>query len=701
MPETIIIQDSTFTTYNTNARGPMATPYEYRNNVKRFNEGRKGIYGGANLIGDNPLFNFGFRQPYVWTSLNDSDFKKYIKRYDTLEMPIGSVAQDAIRIGKFLTSGPGILFLGRQFLLQSQAPFNETSLYNPLSVPQSVLRPASLGLLPRPTRHIEIGGSLLSNLLNTFGFGGGGVKPSPAGTTAAQSNGIDQSSINLPFVNGRNYNKNVLPIGNESEGTGLIRARTANLGSLEFDKKWDTTNGTKPGFLTKLISHFAPGLTPLPKQHGYYRSDEKSADYMLTDLNKSNSKINSHYNSKFYRNTEDKISSTGGGVIKHRSIFRQPYSPSYFYSSKENIEGYLLPKWEKFKTEIQGEGVDNDVNSFNSLNFTGQNNIVDVTLGVKGLKRYSDINSSKIGSYEELKKNEDIGYGKPVFSGEISDINNKLIDLLTNPINNSNAWIYRGEFKNGISSNINDPKVRSYGGIPDKSNRNAQSKSGEYNDQGYIKTNNFKSKKLDDLGLSAYGGNYETRKSNDTINDKAESDFSPTGDKNDLIYFFFKDLVNLKWIQFRAVLSGISINNSSDWESFRYLGRSDQVYVYKGFTQDVSFNFKIYPNNETEMDNIWKKADYLTGLSQPAGYKNDLYIIPPMVSLTIGKIFDDQPIILKSINVSISDESSWDIDKELPHFIEISISADIIQTKIPNTRNGHFGFSKDTFASKV
>ena len=94
----------------------------------------------------------------------------------------------------------------------------------------------------------------------------------------------------------------------------------------------------------------------------------------------------------------------------------------------------------------------------------------------------------------------------------------------------------------------------------------------------------------------------------------------PYGDKeldkntSDFIKFKFKDIVNNKFIIFRALLSGISDSITPDWTDIQYIGRPDKVYVYKGADRKVSFNFDIYPKTKQEFPVLLEKLNYLIGL---------------------------------------------------------------------------------------
>jgi len=87
-----------------------------------------------------------------------NSFTQNLKQGDSREAPIGSVAEDTVRIGRFLGSARGLLYNARQQFLQQQNPRRRTRIYDPSSLPAT----AAVGMTDRPglgiTRHLDGGG---------------------------------------------------------------------------------------------------------------------------------------------------------------------------------------------------------------------------------------------------------------------------------------------------------------------------------------------------------------------------------------------------------------------------------------------------------------------------------------------------------------------------------------------------------------
>lgn len=208
-------------------------------------------------------------------------------------------------------------------------------------------------------------------------------------------------------------------------------------------------------------------------------------------------------------------------------------------------------------------------------------------------------------------------------------------------------------------------------------------------------------------------------------------DNKKTIEKGDFIPLYFEDLVNKKYIPFRAYLSGLSDQASAEWNSLRYLGRADEVSTYAGFTRTGSVEFMVYALSVEELHPMWQRINYMMGLTKPAGYtklgqnSSDSFIIPTMVKFNLGDLYKNQPVLITDVQVNIPTEGQWELsnnkyskDKgsykylnstiertyndangeklkvaQYPTQAEISVSMKFLEKRIPQTSNRHFGDS--------
>jgi hypothetical protein len=145
---------------------------------------------------------------------------------------------------------------------------------------------------------------------------------------------------------------------------------------------------------------------------------------------------------------------------------------------------------------------------------------------------------------------------------------------------------------------------------------------------------------------------------------------------------------------FRAFLSGISDNHSGEYNTFRYLGRGENFRTYQGFDRTVSFSFKIFAQSRPELRPMYEKLNYLTSQVYPDYSPTTSAMRAPIIKLTIGDYLYRTPGVLESINITIEDDTSWEIASlagekesravgELPHYLNVSVTFKPIMDILP------------------
>ena len=179
----------------------------------------------------------------------------------------------------------------------------------------------------------------------------------------------------------------------------------------------------------------------------------------------------------------------------------------------------------------------------------------------------------------------------------------------------------------------------------------------------------------------------------------------------DLIKFHFTDLRNNKTIVFRAFLTNIQDSVSPEWNNYRYIGRPDDVYVYKGTSRSVSFSLKVAAFTRWEMIPMWERINYLVGLNygsyvdtkaygEGQYYQNNPGMSSPICKMTIGDYLTEQTGYVKDFNISIPPDYPWDVIVddggknvvgELPQVVDINMGFQIIPQQVPDSYGKHFG----------
>jgi hypothetical protein len=196
---------------------------------------------------------------------------------------------------------------------------------------------------------------------------------------------------------------------------------------------------------------------------------------------------------------------------------------------------------------------------------------------------------------------------------------------------------------------------------------------------------------------------------------------TPDGNSSkDLIYFYFYDVANKVYLQFRATIDSISDNTTVEWEDFQYIGRADHLYIYRGFVRDMNFNFTVHANSVFELRPMWHRINYLTGLTRPSKYTPSSiptgeFIVPPLVKLRIGDLYVDLPIVIRSVSLTVPETAIWELTSgveysyrdinatattaQLPMTVQLQINAAVLEKERSEGSKMRF-FGKDVAGFK-
>jgi hypothetical protein len=142
---------------------------------------------------------------------------------------------------------------------------------------------------------------------------------------------------------------------------------------------------------------------------------------------------------------------------------------------------------------------------------------------------------------------------------------------------------------------------------------------------------------------------------------------------------------------FRALLTnGFTDNNSAALTPFRYMGRGEEFFTYQGFTRDIGFSFKIAALSRDELKPLYNKLNYLISQVYPDYSSNSDIMRAPIVRVTLGDYLYRVPGFLQSVNVTVDNSTSWEINleksadvQELPHVLEVAIQFKPIHDILP------------------
>ena len=160
----------------------------------------------------------------------------------------------------------------------------------------------------------------------------------------------------------------------------------------------------------------------------------------------------------------------------------------------------------------------------------------------------------------------------------------------------------------------------------------------------------------------------------------------------DIIKFFIKSINNDKpshgiYIVFRAYLTNIKRSIQSKWNPYSYVGRGESFYLYDGVTETITVSFNVIASSRVEMKSLYQKLNYLISTLAP-DYSADGKMRGNLSELTIGNFIIYQPGIITNFDMTIDEDSNWDIAMtepeglgaedsdmlELPQLIKCSLS---------------------------
>ena len=159
-------------------------------------------------------------------------------------------------------------------------------------------------------------------------------------------------------------------------------------------------------------------------------------------------------------------------------------------------------------------------------------------------------------------------------------------------------------------------------------------------------------------------------------------------DTNDLVKFRIEAINNKDpregvFIHFRAFIDSFSDNYTADWSSTQYVGRGEQFYTYNKFDRTINMSWTIAAQSKQELIPMYQKLNFLASNLMP-DYSNEGYMRGSLVRLTVGGYLYSQPGFITSLTYDVPSESPWEIGindtnagsdnsvKELPHIIKVS-----------------------------
>lgn len=145
-------------------------------------------------------------------------------------------------------------------------------------------------------------------------------------------------------------------------------------------------------------------------------------------------------------------------------------------------------------------------------------------------------------------------------------------------------------------------------------------------------------------------------------------------------------------VRFRAFITDISQEVAPEYKTYQYVGRMEKFVTYTSVQRSVGFKLTVLAFSQDELDQLWKRINYLTGMVYPYGWSGGIFQ-PNIIRLTIGDLYWDQPGYFTSLNTNFKDVS-WDIDREIPIGAEMDFKFVLIEKKTRIAQSPFYGITE-------
>ena len=154
-------------------------------------------------------------------------------------------------------------------------------------------------------------------------------------------------------------------------------------------------------------------------------------------------------------------------------------------------------------------------------------------------------------------------------------------------------------------------------------------------------------------------------------------------------------------IVFRAILTSLSDSFSPNWSEVKMIGRADPNYQYSGYARSLSIGFDVVITDRDEIKPTWRKLNALAGYCAPTYDMTTIAMTAPWMRITLGDLFHQTPVVMKSLGYTYDLDHSWEIniegDKEMfetPRKISVSCDFNVISDYLPQKGGRFFNLAR-------
>lgn len=171
-----------------------------------------------------------------------------------------------------------------------------------------------------------------------------------------------------------------------------------------------------------------------------------------------------------------------------------------------------------------------------------------------------------------------------------------------------------------------------------------------------------------------------------------------TATNPDIINFAFQtNSPDSPLVKFRAFISAFKQSVKPDFQEQKYIGRTERFVSYSGAKRSASLSFNVVAFSKVELDNVWTKINYLTGLAFPLGVSTSGFMIPPLFKISIGGIYDTQPCYIETMDFEfIDDKIVFDVDNEVSQYINVNMSIVLLEKRSRFYNSPFYAITEDS-----
>lgn len=175
----------------------------------------------------------------------------------------------------------------------------------------------------------------------------------------------------------------------------------------------------------------------------------------------------------------------------------------------------------------------------------------------------------------------------------------------------------------------------------------------------------------------------QTTGKTETINyDRKNVDLKGTDSAatDDFVDFTIKSIVTKESVKFRAFITTFGDSFNTTWSDYNYVGRQDVLKMFKNATRTSNIAFKIAAFNADDLKSQYTRLNNFTKIAAVGRLgSTNKYVTGPVCSITLGRWFKNTPCVFNSIKFDIQmADYSWDIDRQVPHLIDVSLDLAIL-----------------------